>query len=119
MARGGRGRRGSVRGAVFFNPGAGTVGSLQRRILNSPWVNHYNFAFVKDTRITERQSIQFRADFYNVFNHPTFAAGQPAGAPTDYNVNSLTFGRITTQYYSADGNRSAGGAIRVAVQVLM
>ncbi|MEO8025822.1 MAG: TonB-dependent receptor, partial [Bryobacteraceae bacterium] len=90
-------------GQVFFNPGAGTVGSLQRRILNSPWVNDYNFALVKETRISERQSVQFRADFYNVFNHPTFAAGQPAGAPTDYNVNSLTFGRITTQYYSADG----------------
>src|SRR5206468_6174389 len=86
-------------GQVFFNPGAGTVGSLQRRILNSPWVNDYNVALVKDTKITERQSIQFRADFYNVFNHPTFAAG----APADYNINSLNFGKITAQYYSADG----------------
>ena len=27
---------------------------------------------MKDTKITERQSIQFRADLYNVFNHPNF-----------------------------------------------
>jgi len=88
---------------VFFNPGAGTVGSLQRRLLSSPSVSDYNVALVKKTRITERQSIEFRADFYNVFNHPSFAAGSPTGAPTDYNINSTTFGRITTQYYAADG----------------
>ena len=61
-------------GQVFFNPAAGTIGSLQRRILNGPWYNNYNFAILKDTKITERQSIQFRADFYNLFNHPNFFA---------------------------------------------
>jgi hypothetical protein len=83
-------------GQVFFNPGAGTVGSLQRRILNAPWYNNYNFAVLKDTRFTERQSIQLRADFYNLFNHPSFLVG-------DQNINSVNFGKITQMFVSADG----------------
>jgi len=83
-------------GQVFFNPGAGTVGSLQRRILNGPWYNNYNMAVLKDTKLTERQSIQFRADFYNLFNHPSFFAG-------DQNVNSVNFGKIRQMFTSADG----------------
>lgn len=83
-------------GQVFFNPGAGTVGSLQRRILSGPWYNDYNMAVLKDTKITERQSIQFRADFYNLFNHPSFLAG-------DQNINSVNFGKITKMFTSADG----------------
>ena len=83
-------------GQLFTNPGAGTVGSLQRRILNGPWYDNYNMAILKDTKITERQSIQFRADFYNLFNHPSFFVG-------DQNINSLTFGKITSMFSSPDG----------------
>jgi len=83
-------------GQVFFNPDAGTVGSLQRRILSGPWYNNYNMAILKDTKITERQSIQLRADFYNLFNHPNFLAG-------DQNINSVNFGKIRSMFISADG----------------
>lgn len=83
-------------GQVFFNPDAGSVGTLQRRVLNAPGYSNYNFALVKDTKVTERQSLQFRADFYNIFNHPNFFSG-------DQNINSVNFGKITTQFSSADG----------------
>lgn len=83
-------------GQIFFNPDAGSVGSLQRRLLDGPWYNNYNFALVKDTKVTERQSLQFRADFYNPFNHPNFYVG-------DQNINSVNFGKITSQFYSYDG----------------
>jgi len=83
-------------GQVFFNPEAGTLGTLQRRLLSGPWYNNYNFAILKDTRLTERQSIQFRADFYNLFNHPNFLTG-------DQNVNNFNFGKITSMFYSAEG----------------
>jgi hypothetical protein len=83
-------------GQVFFNPGAGTVGGLQRRLLTGPSFGNYNFALVKETKLTERQSLQFRADFYNLFNHPNFFALSP-------NINSVNFGKITQQFYSADG----------------
>ncbi len=83
-------------GQLFTNPLAGSVGGLQRRDLSGPWFKNYNMSLLKDTKITERQSIQFKADFYNLFNHPNFFAG-------DTNVNSTTFGQITSMLYSADG----------------
>ena len=83
-------------GQVFFNPDAGSVGSLQRRILTGPSFADYNFAVVKDTKISERHSLQFRADFYNLFNHANFVLGDP-------NINSVNFAKITNQFYSADG----------------
>jgi hypothetical protein len=83
-------------GQVFFNPQPGSVGSLQRRILNGPGFWDYDFSLSKDTKITERQSIEFRADVYNLFNHPNFFGA-------DQNVNASTFGKITSLI--ATGNR--------------
>jgi hypothetical protein len=83
-------------GQVFFNPQAGTLGSLQRRILEGPGFWDYDFSVIKNTRLNDRQSIEFRADFFNLFNHPNFFAG-------DMNVNSATFGRITGLLASGNG----------------
>lgn len=83
-------------GQVFFNPGPGTIGALQRRDLNAPWYMNYNFSVSKSTKITERQSIELHANFFNIFNHPNFYA-------SDQNINSTTFGKITSQFYSMDG----------------
>ncbi len=44
----------------------------------------YDFSLQKDTKITERQTLQFRADFFNIFNHPNFFAD-------DQLVNSAKF----------------------------
>src|SRR5262249_14565875 len=83
-------------GQVFFNPSAGTLGSLQRRILDGPGFARYDLSLAKDTRLGDRASIQFWADAFNVTNHPNFFVG-------DQNVNSTTFGRITSMYYAFDG----------------
>lgn len=83
-------------GQVFFNPQPGTLGSLQRRDLNGPWYKNYNFAISKSVKITERQSVELHADFYNLFNHPNFFIN-------DQNVNSNNFGKFAQQYYSIEG----------------
>ena len=83
-------------GQVFFNPAAGTVGTLQRRLLSGPWFKTYNMSVLKSIRITERHNVQFRADFYNLLNHPNFNVG-------DQSINSVNFGKITSQFYSYDG----------------
>jgi len=83
-------------GQVFFNPTAGAVGTLQRRLLSGPWFKNYDMAVLKAIKITERHHIDFRADFYNLLNHPNFFAG-------NQNINSVNFGKITSQFYAADG----------------
>jgi hypothetical protein len=45
----------------------------------------------KKTPITERQSIEFRADLLSVLNNPTWFVG-------GYNIDSNQFGRITTNF---------------------
>jgi len=93
---------------VFFNPQPGTLGSLQRRILDGPGFWNYDFSLQKDTRITERQTLQFRADFFNLFNHPNFYTGDSGTAPLPPdvrigNINSSTFARITETMNTGNG----------------
>jgi len=57
--------------------------------LRGPGINNWDFAIFKHTAITERTGLEFRTEFFNLFNHPYF--GMPAtgfGAPG--------FGAITT-----------------------
>jgi hypothetical protein len=83
-------------GQIFFNPQPGTQGSLQKRALDGPPFRTYNLAVVKTFAIRERHTLEFHADFFNVFNHPNFYLG-------DQTVNNASFGRITQQNTSNDG----------------
>ena len=74
-------------GQVFFNPGAGEIGSLQRRMFSGPWTFDMDAALLKSTHFTERQSLDFKMDAGNIFNHPTFYA-------PSLDINSTQFGRI-------------------------
>jgi hypothetical protein len=75
------------------NPGDRTYG-LQRNALRGPGLTNLDIALAKTTAISERFKLQFRAEFFNVLNHPEFA--QPTIADNAANINSSTFGRITT-----------------------
>jgi len=81
----------SFAGQVFFNPGAGDIGTLQRRMFSGPWTFDMDAAIVKRTQITERQSIDFKMTAGSVFNHPAFIV-------PDLNINSTQFGRIVQTF---------------------
>jgi hypothetical protein len=85
-------------GQVFFNPQPGSLGSLQRRIIDGPGFWMYDATLSKSFKITERQSLEFRAMAYNLFNHPNFFVGD-----TDANINSSTFGQITSMNFTNYG----------------
>jgi hypothetical protein len=82
-------------GQVFTEPGAGTIGTMQKADLNGPGVWDLDFKVAKDIPITEHKSIEIRMDSTNFFNHTTWYVG-------DQTLTSTTFGKITSQYY---GNR--------------
>jgi hypothetical protein len=54
-------------------PGTRHFGNMRRNSLKGPSFKEWNFAIYKTTAITERLSMQLRADFFNVLNHPNFA----------------------------------------------
>jgi hypothetical protein len=76
-------------GQVFFNPGAGQLGTLQRRDFTGPNVFDMDAAVSKTTKINERVSAQLRLEALNVFNHAAFAAFATS-------INSPQFGQITS-----------------------
>jgi hypothetical protein len=54
-------------------PGTRHFGNSGRNSLRGPSFKELNFAIYKSTAITERLNMQFRADFFNILNHPNFA----------------------------------------------
>jgi hypothetical protein len=48
------------------------IGSLGRNAFVGPNIRNVDFSVVKNTKITERVNMQFRADIFNIFNHPNF-----------------------------------------------
>ncbi len=48
-------------------------GDVGRNTLTGPRTATVDFALIKTTKITEKVSLQFRAEYYNLFNHPNRA----------------------------------------------
>jgi hypothetical protein len=64
---------------VQVMPGPGTLG---RDTFTAPGWPNLDFSVIKDTKITESKTLQFRAEFFNIFNFATFAApGETVGSP--------------------------------------
>jgi hypothetical protein len=48
-------------------------GTLGRNALLGPPFRQWDLALVKNTKLTERYTLQLRADFFNILNHPNFS----------------------------------------------
>ncbi len=82
--------------SVFELPEPGYFGNLGRHSVIGPGVANVDFSVFKTTAITETASIQFRAEFFNVFNRPNFAApNENIWSSRTLNVRSDA-GRITS-----------------------
>ena len=79
--------------STFTDNAVGTLGTVSRGFLYGPGYWGTNASIQKDTRITERTTIQLRLEAYNVFNHANF--GNPNDAAGTSDVASPTFGQIT------------------------
>jgi outer membrane receptor protein involved in Fe transport len=69
------------------DPGLGTFGNMPHSLCCGPALSNTDISIEKQTRINERWNTEFRAEFYNAWNHTQFA--NPDGNFTDF-----TFGQI-------------------------
>ena len=86
-----RGERGPARWidkSCFVTPERGTFGNSGRGIMKAPGTNNWDITVTKNTPIGDRQRVEFRAEFFNAFNHPRFK--KPVTR-----VNSPNFGTLT------------------------
>ena len=51
------------------------TGNTGRNTLRLPGINNFNVNFFKGIRIAERFRAEFRAEFYNIWNHPQYGVG--------------------------------------------
>jgi hypothetical protein len=79
-------------------PGTRHFGNLGRNALHGPTYKQWDFAIYKDTAITERVKMQFRADFFNILNHPNFANPFLPAFIADPGING----------FALSGNREVG-----------
>ncbi len=70
---------------------AGTqhFGTLGRNALLGPDFKNFDFSIFKTTDITESVQLQFRAEFFNLFNHPNFASPLWPGFAADASFNGV------------------------------
>ncbi len=87
-------------GQLFYNPGAGALGTLQRRMFSGPWNFSLDTSVLKTFRFMERHSVEFRAEAFNLLNNPSFWVGSETDATTRFDINQTTFGRVTATFNS-------------------
>jgi len=81
-------------GQPYFNTGLfskdliGQFGNSNPRFFHGPGIVNFDASLARKFKVTERIGLQFRTEFFNVFNHPQFF--NPSGV-----IESSTFGFIT------------------------
>jgi hypothetical protein len=95
--------------AAFTAPKPGTVGNSGRNILRGPAAYNTDFSLFKNFKVSERQTLQFRAETFNLFNTPEFS--QPGASL----ASPATFGRSLSTIATIGGfssNRQMQFALR-------
>jgi len=56
----------------FYTPCSGTVGNSRRNMLRGPGLSQWDITVIKDTKISEKFTVQFRWELFNVLNRANF-----------------------------------------------
>jgi len=75
-------------------PGSCHPGTLGRNAIVGPNFLNTDFSVTKDTHIAERFNLQFRAEMFDIFNHPNF--GNPVLTATSSSFGIITSTRFPT-----------------------
>jgi outer membrane receptor protein involved in Fe transport len=57
----------------FYIPCDGTIGTSRRNLLRGPGLSQWDATIIKDTKVGEHFTVQFRWEVFNVLNHANFA----------------------------------------------
>jgi Carboxypeptidase regulatory-like domain/TonB dependent receptor len=71
--------------SMMLPPAVGTFGTMGRNIFRDFGFRNVDFSAMKNFTLTERVNMQFRAEFFNLFNHPNFA--NPYGGQNGWGHN--------------------------------
>jgi hypothetical protein len=89
---------------------AARFGNLGRNVVIGPGFNNTDFSVIKNTRLGEGMRAQFRAEFFDLFNHANF--GQPGNV-----VGTPAFGRITSTRFPT-GESGSSRQVQFALKLI-
>jgi len=75
---------------VLGSDGCTGYGDLRRNLFRGPAQQDWDFALAKIFNLTESQKLEFRTEFFNLWNHPSF------DNPSFIDVSGPNFGAITS-----------------------
>ena len=99
-----------INGAAFTAAPVGQQGNFGRNVLRGFGAVQADVALQRRFHVTEKIGLQFRAEFFNIFNHPNF--GNPVN-----NLNSPLFGRSTQTLANSLGSGGANGGLNPLYQI--
>lgn len=86
----------------LFSPAPfGTVGNLGRNTFRVPYTNNWDMVLSKNTHLTERVALEFRAEVYNLFNRVQFTP------PSNFIDFGAFFGQSAGEVLRPDGTTGA------------
>jgi len=106
----------NILGGKIFNSAAftaapvGQQGDFGRNVLRGFGATQADVAFQRQFRFTKQLNFRFRAEFFDIFNHPNF--GNP-----ENNLTSPLFGHSTQTLASSLGSGGANGGFNPLYQI--
>jgi hypothetical protein len=108
--------------SVMIPPAAGTFGTMGRNLFRDSGFRNWDLSVTKDWKFRERLTAQFRAELFNVLNHPNFA--NPYGGTSGYGPGAFDDPSQTAQLGCgcatpdvAGGNPVVGSGSNRAIQL--
>jgi hypothetical protein len=96
--------------AAFSAAPAGTQGNFGRNVLRGFGAWQADVGLQRQFHLTERLGLDFRAEFFNIFNHPNF------GSPINL-LTSPLFGHSTQTLANSLGSGGANGGLNPLYQI--
>jgi len=96
--------------AAFSEPPTGQQGNFGRNVLRGFGASQVDIALQRQFHLTENVGLRFRAEFFNMFNHPNF------GSP-DNDLTSPLFGYSTQTLASSLGSGGLNGGFNPLYQI--
>jgi Carboxypeptidase regulatory-like domain len=87
--------------SAFSTPSAFTFGNAGRNILRGPGLGSWDFSVLRNFRLRESTSLEFRAEMFNILNRANFDIPQR-------NLSSASFGQIFNTLQPEAGLASGG-----------
>jgi len=88
------------------------LGNFGRNVIIGPGFSNVDLSLIKKTQITERLRTEFRAEAFDLFNHPNF--GQPNRFAQ---VGSATFGQISNTRF-ANGDFGSSRQLQLSLKLV-